>query len=612
MKHKQVGNKKYNDCTSLKGAIQQNEHVEEQLKCALEMTELGMWEWSIETDEVFVSDEVFGLTGLNPSRFDGTMTYIVSKIIHPESRPEFMKSMAMARKEGLVRNKAYRVMNPYKEECWVKFYSRVVNNEQGKVVKVIGTLLEITDDYIAKRTLQSNLSFLDGLIETLPTPIYYKNKEGAYQYCNQAFFEFVGKEKQSVIGQPMEAIIPSNMTEMYRYADETLIENKEVQSFEGKIPHRDGSLHTVWFSRAPYMNEQGSVEGLVSVMQDISDQKSIEREVQMLYKAKDVFLNVNRHMMSYNSEKEFFDSIQHGLQSVFEKAHQSTVLQYNDDEMLTILINSGYNQEETGRFSLHCEESFMWRETGGNIEGSLVINDLRRYNKEPNYKIVKTDRGEEVLSTLMIPLKIDGELKWILSFDSCEDNIFDEIDQFVAEYIREELPIVYRMFELYQKTLKLSRYDGLTGLMNRRYFEYVYEEKMNRAIYNKEQLLVVLFDLDGLKRVNDTHGHHAGDVYIKGFVEALRNEFSDVDTFARIGGDEFTGLFAHIDTADLVNRIENVRALFEQQPLISEEIVFKGSFSYGLSTYPTDSKDMSKLLQMADEQMYRDKQRYKR
>lgn len=225
-------------------------------------------------------------------------------------------------------------------------------------------------------------------------------------------------------------------------------------------------------------------------------------------------------------------------------------------------------------------------------------------------KIVTTVSGNPVHSTLVIPLKVEGKLRWILFFDSPKSQVYDEIDQFVADYVREELPIVYRMFELYQKTLMLSRYDGLTGLMNRRYFEYVMEEKMNRAIYNKEALLVALFDLDGLKKINDNYGHHAGDAYIKSFVNLLKDTFPEADTLARIGGDEFTGMFTHGAIELLTEKIKEMRSRFEQQEVYCEGITFSGSFSFGFSTYPKDSKEMSQILQLADENMYKDKQRH--
>jgi len=595
---------------SFKEAIEHGEYAEDQLRLALSLTTLGLWEWSLEKDEVILSDEIFEITGLDKSAFDGTMTYVVGKIIHPEERLNFMKSMALARKEGIIRNRTYRVNHPHKDQCWVKFFTKVIRNDAGQPVKLMGTLLEITDDHLTKTSLKNNLDFMESIVETLPTPIYYKDDKGLYKFCNKAFTTFVGQEKEEVIGKDMRTLVTEEYLKTYKYADEELIRTKDAQSYEGKVLHSDGSIHSVLFSRAAHLDKKGHVHGIVGIMQDITNQKSIEREVKMLYKAKDVFLNANRNMMSYRSEKEFFDSIQKELQDVFDKATQSTVLQLDKQDVMSILINEGYDEKETQTFNMPLKESFVWKDSDGNLEQSHIIRDVSRYTRGAHQKIVATENGQDIHSSLVIPLRIEGKLRWILCIDSSVEEAYDEVDQFVADYICEELPIVYRMFELYQKTLMLSRYDGLTGLMNRRYFEYVFEEKINRAFYGKKALIVGLFDLDGLKKINDNYGHHAGDAYIKAFVNILKQSYSGADMLARIGGDEFTGLFEDDSLEALSEKFEQIRKTFENTEISCEGATFKGSFSYGFAIYPDDSKEMSHLLQLADENMYKDKQRH--
>lgn len=79
---------------------------------------------------------------------------------------------------------------------------------------------------------------------------------------------------------------------------------------------------------------------------------------------------------------------------------------------------------------------------------------------------------------------------------------------------------------------------------------------------------------------------------------------------ARIGGDEFTGLFEDDNLETLSKKFEKIRQNFESTEINCEGITFKGSFSYGFAIYPDNSKEMSQLLQLADENMYKDKQRH--
>lgn len=583
----------------------------EELNQAIDITELGIWEWSLEEDSVFLSDGVFKIIGVKPKDFDHTMTYIVAKVIHPESRMDFMKAMAQLRREGSTNNDVYRVSHPNKAACWVKCFSQIILDDRQRAIKILGTLLEVTEEYVSKRKMEKELSFFKSIFQTISSPIAYKSPEGEYQYCNDAFLQFLGKDRSEVIGQTMDVILPSETFETFRIADEELLLSRQVQNYEEKIPHADGTLHTVLLSRAVHVNQKKQNQGIVSVMQDVTNQKFIEREVNMLYKAKDVFLAINRDIMVYKNYEEFFGDLQFKLQKIFEYAVRSTVLEYNDDCTLSILINRGYDKIASKRFRVPVEKSFVWRHLGGLPQRAIIINDVE-HKVDEDYKLLQPEYGSVSQSVLMIPLYLDGEFKWLLSFESEDNYVFDEIDELVAEYICEELPIVIRMFEMYQKTLMLSRYDGLTGLMNRRYFENVFEEKISRAFYNKGQLLVVLFDLDGLKKVNDTYGHQAGDTYIKEFVMTLTESFEEPDVLARIGGDEFTAVFENMDMALLIHKIEAIRQAFGERLLQSGQDTFKGGFSYGLSIYPDHSEHMYELQKIADEKMYIDKQNRKR
>ncbi|MBN2898483.1 MAG: diguanylate cyclase [Clostridia bacterium] len=579
----------------------------EQLKQAIDISKIGIWEWSLDTDQVFVSDGVYKTIGILPEQFENTMTFVVGRVIHPESRIYFMKAMALARKEGRVNNDTYRVNHVSKAVCWVRFFSKTVRDAQGNVSKIIGTLMEVTEEVVSQKALMSELEFMKNMVETLPTPIYYKNPKGQYEFCNQAFLNFFGQKRKAVIGRSIEDITSQESVDLIKLADEELLKTQKAQTFEGKVVPSNGTPHTVVFSRAAHFNQRGTVAGIAGVFQDITSQKSIEREMNMLYKAKDAFLSINRDMMMYKSVKEFFQNLHIRLQGIFEKSGYSAVLELDDADMLRIIYSSGYNESDVKKFELPIRDSFFEHSENLTTQRSMLLSEVDM-TKDGGGLVVATKDGAAIKSILLIPVCVTGKLKWVLSFDSSQSHAFDEIDEFVAEYIHQELPIIYRMYELYQKTLMLSRYDGLTGLMNRRYFEHVFEEKLNRAIYSKTQLVVMLFDLDGLKRVNDNYGHHAGDAYIKAFVQLLTEAFAGVDMLARIGGDEFTGIFEKADIALLVHQIETLRQAFDKQQIQSGDIVFSGSFSYGIASYPMDSKDLHELQMIADQKMYRDKQ----
>jgi diguanylate cyclase (GGDEF)-like protein/PAS domain S-box-containing protein len=154
--------------------------------------------------------------------------------------------------------------------------------------------------------------------------------------------------------------------------------------------------------------------------------------------------------------------------------------------------------------------------------------------------------------------------------------------------------------ELLHRTL----HDSLTELPNRLYFY----EAVTQAIAGAQgrgQLAVLLIDLDRFKEINDTLGHHYGDLLLCEFAGALRRHLRPPDTLARLGGDEFALLLhvegdARLAATSAVRRIEELVA----QPYQIEGLPLSIEASIGVACYPADGTDVDQLLQYADIAMY--------
>ena len=112
---------------------------------------------------------------------------------------------------------------------------------------------------------------------------------------------------------------------------------------------------------------------------------------------------------------------------------------------------------------------------------------------------------------------------------------------------------------------ELARTDALTGLRNQRLFEERLEAEAARAARYGEPLSLLLFDLDGLKAVNDRHGHAAGDAVLRAVADALRQGARQTDLAARVGGDEFALIAPSTDRHAAVALGERIRSLVAGQ-----------------------------------------------
>lgn len=153
----------------------------------------------------------------------------------------------------------------------------------------------------------------------------------------------------------------------------------------------------------------------------------------------------------------------------------------------------------------------------------------------------------------------------------------------------------------------MAYHDNLTGLPNRVLFTDRLLQAMASAKRDDELLAVHFIDLDNFKDINDTLGHHCGDLLLKETAHRLRTCIRDVDTVARWGGDEFsviqTNLNVIADAEIVAGKI--IEVLSKKFELDRTELQI--TVSIGIAFYPLDTIDINELLKIADQSMYKAK-----
>jgi len=153
----------------------------------------------------------------------------------------------------------------------------------------------------------------------------------------------------------------------------------------------------------------------------------------------------------------------------------------------------------------------------------------------------------------------------------------------------------------------LSLTDELTGLYNRRGFATLAERHLALARRNNRELLLIFADVDGLKEINDTHGHAVGDMALRDTATVLRSTYRSADIIARLGGDEFTVFPLEAGeqaTPLLVKRLQD--SLDRHNAELNRP--FTLSLSVGVSAYhPEQCQTIEEVLAEADRELYRRK-----
>lgn len=355
----------------------------------------------------------------------------------------------------------------------------------------------------------------------------------------------------------LESIHPEDKEKVVNAVNATVVDDQPYD-IQHRVLQPDGTVRFVHQRGEVFRNEQGEALHMVGTVRDISKEKEAENEMRL---ADNVF--------SHSSEAILVTDSENNILRVNEAFTEMTG--YSKDEALgknpRDLINSGHHTK--------AFYQAFWRsliETGS-WDGEIMD---RRKNGETfpahhSISVVKNDLDE------------------IIQFISIFSDITEE--KRAAEHIQ-----------------NLAQYDQLTKLPNRMLFNDRLQHAITRARRAKKIVGLMFIDLDRFKSVNDTLGHHAGDLLLQKVSQRLLKEVRAQDTVARLGGDEFTIILedlAHAEDAAIVS--DKLLSALQEKVVIDGNDIFIGG-SIGISIYPTDGDNKEDIVKCADMAMYQAKQ----
>ncbi len=285
------------------------------------------------------------------------------------------------------------------------------------------------------------------------------------------------------------------------------------------------------------------------------------------------------------------------------------------DRTLKPAAFSGYRKEDLNKEEFTLEETYLYQYGKLKDSNPLIIRNRRQIDRKHNTPedIEKYKRAGfyNYNAILTAPIIVDDDLYGIVSLNSKNAQGFNDDDVQLLKYFTSEMGVVIKNSFLIQKALYLSKYDSLTGVHNRHFFEEVAHIILHDAARYKRSIHIVLFDLDNFKTINDTYGHETGDEVLRVFAKTVSSSIRESDIFARFGGDEFTALFHDCDRNNLNVRIRAIIEKLEKTPVIIEDKEYFIKYSYGIAGFPEDATRYEDLLHLADLNMYQHKSRNK-
>ncbi len=497
------------------------------------------------------------VVGYTDGELDGIS---VLELIAEEDRPRIAQSMAEVFTRGEVQTEA-SLLTRAGQTIPYHFSGRrtVLNGE----ACIIGMGLDVTDRKQAEDILrQSELKYRQ-LIENDTTYVTIIDGDGLIRMVNESNAKMFGLAPENLIGKSLRDLDPAHaghFIERYR----KILATGEAMTTEDPFPLRDG-IHWFRVHSCPMYDLNGQPDAVQVVAFDITERRQAEDA-----------LRRNEALLQFA-----LDGAGDAVWDLDIPAWKTT-FSPRWKEML------GYRPDEA------VDELEGWME---------------RIHPEDQADVTKTMDAmlDNRISTTSNEVRIlckDGRWKWMLSRGM------------VADRDEEGRPLRLvgtctdiSLIKEHQHQLEhLAHFDPLTDLPNRVLLAHRLQQAMAQTLRRGQTLAVAYLDLDGFKEVNDLHGHQTGDELLVALARRMKETLREVDTLARIGGDEFVVILTDLDEPQGCMTVLNRLLSASSQPVLLENTSLQVSASIGVTLFPDDGGDADQLVRHADQAMYQAKQ----
>jgi len=239
----------------------------------------------------------------------------------------------------------------------------------------------------------------------------------------------------------------------------------------------------------------------------------------------------------------------------------------------------------------------------------ILVGDIDTHKKPIIRKSQRAfAKNYKTKNCAIVPLICQDRVVGVLNLaDKTGSNQFNSEDIELIELFSQLVGASIGNIKLFEKIQRQAITDGLTGLVNHKTFYEILEKELNRSRRYGGQISLIMVDIDNLKRINDTHGHRAGDKVIKEISRRTKNCIRQIDTAARYGGDEFAVILPNTSLKDATIAAERMVEAVSQTPATWGKEQIQLSISVGVGQYDVDTNPED-ITSRSDQALYSAKQ----
>jgi diguanylate cyclase (GGDEF)-like protein/PAS domain S-box-containing protein len=451
-------------------------------------------------------------------------------------------------------------------EVWVRRSAAVMRDAAGQPRFIVGAFVDLSEqrqkDRDVKRSaeeLERHLHFTRALLDAIPNPVYFKDREGRYQAYNRAWADLFGAATDW-IGKTAFDVLDERVARDHFERDRPLLERPSSTTYEAHMPTDAGETRQMLYNKVSFVDQKGDVAGLIGIITDVTRYKETERALEA-------------------SEARFRVLTESSI-DLISVCDADGTMQYQSTALKRLL---GYDPADT---------------VGKNVF-DLVHHDDEDHVRAAFRRIIETRQLSEPVEFRL--RHRDGAWR---TFESLGTNCL--ANPHIRGIVWNSRDVTDRKV-IQQRIQHLAYHDNLTGLPNRGLLQDRLARSIARAERSGRRVAVLFIDLDNFKNINDTLGHDVGDELLRQVSRRLTECVRLEDTIARQGGDEFIVLLDNLDDGRNASIVAQKVLNSLRQPLSLGGTEQHVSGSVGIAVYPEDGRDAQTLMKNADTAMFHGK-----
>jgi diguanylate cyclase (GGDEF)-like protein/PAS domain S-box-containing protein len=555
------------DITNIHNSTKNLIALNERLELALLGNNDGVWDWNLETDEIYYSPRWKEMLGYKDNELANNFKTWEERA-NPEDIPKVMLEIKKCIKgEIQYLDNIHRIKHKDGHWIWVHDRARAIYDKNSKAIRISGTHTDITH----QKELQLKNTQQTQIINQIHDSVVSTDLDGNITSWNHASEVILGYSAQEMIGKHITYIYPE---EDYDALDRNikLLKKHGFRDSEAKVITKNGEIIYIDLSLSLLKDEDNYPIGMIGYSKDITKRKQIQNDLAQQHK--------------------FLQSIIDGVDDPIMVIKKD----YNVELMNNTLKNSSKNTKFKDINNPKCYEiSHNRSEPCDGIEHPCPLKSVL---KKKEHEIVvhshHDSKGNQCYVELSATPLFNNEKNCIGIIESSRDIT---IHLQAQDELRIQKDILHHQ----------AHHDSLTGLPNRILFQDRLDQAIKKAKRNNSTLALLFIDLDHFKEINDSLGHKAGDEVLKIVTNIFRNTIRKEDTIARLGGDEFTIILEDLRKPQDASILAKKLLKELSKPIMIENNELYVSSSIGISIYPDDGVSSIDLLKYADAAMYRAK-----